>query len=395
LYMERKNLEKSEDWHVEGFIADKEEDEPRITRRVGKRLKSTSVEADSFRYLAVFRTFLYIIIVIVLPIAMVPMKILIFVQLCTVPFLFYLGSHIGNLLRDPVYKRKISIYEKGIGIPAVVSHSYNGKLERILLFVAIWRILVVLRVGRFTEKIEVSLQGRYGRHMQRSDQKQGKEILGLLKDAMGERFDSVLEKKLRLNKPDSYSDEEKIELIMELNRYLDKAFETGGSGIEEPADGTGESTREPPTREPSHETTTETVKPLAAALDEQRGEYSIEQLIEHLENEDAENRWKAAELLGETGNEKAVEPLIAALQDDDPEVRGCAAAALGTMGNAAALPHLERLTNDQEWFVEFAETVGEVALDAMNKIRDNNRVNDNENVEKNDDSATNSTELVE
>lgn len=65
--------------------------------------------------------------------------------------------------------------------------------------------------------------------------------------------------------------------------------------------------------------------------------------IRLLADDEAVNRWKAAEMLGRIADPSSVDDLIAALWDDDERVRHKAAWALGRIGDRRAYAPLQRL----------------------------------------------------
>jgi len=62
------------------------------------------------------------------------------------------------------------------------------------------------------------------------------------------------------------------------------------------------------------------------------GKKDFEILIQNLNDENIEIRWKAAEALGELGDSRAVEPLITALENENSDVREDMAIAIRSMG---------------------------------------------------------------
>jgi len=84
----------------------------------------------------------------------------------------------------------------------------------------------------------------------------------------------------------------------------------------------------------------------------------LEDLIQDLNNRDINRRWEAARLLGEKG-ESAVDILVRKLYDDDEGIRTMALWALGRTGSRKALLHIERMLEDEAYFVRLA---GEGAL---------------------------------
>ena len=82
-----------------------------------------------------------------------------------------------------------------------------------------------------------------------------------------------------------------------------------------------------------------------------------------LENEDASQRWKAADSLGRIGDGRAVDALIAALRDEDWRVRQKAAWALGRIGDPRALLPLRRALMHEN------EGVSEIINESLDEIK--------------------------
>jgi hypothetical protein len=96
----------------------------------------------------------------------------------------------------------------------------------------------------------------------------------------------------------------------------------------------------------------------AAAYEERLAHF-----IGMLSDDDAINRWKAAEALGRTADPAATGPLIDTLWDDDERVRLKAAWALGRIGDMRAYAPLQRLYRmENEW-------AQEIIRDALENIR--------------------------
>jgi HEAT repeat protein len=91
--------------------------------------------------------------------------------------------------------------------------------------------------------------------------------------------------------------------------------------------------------------------------------------IRMLSDDDENNRWKAAEILGRTGDPGAVEPLIDTLWDDDSRVRLKAAWALGQIGDVRALGPLRRLYRMETEGVQdiITEAIEEINLQASHQ----------------------------
>ncbi|BAY10565.1 HEAT repeat domain-containing protein [Calothrix sp. NIES-2098] len=102
---------------------------------------------------------------------------------------------------------------------------------------------------------------------------------------------------------------------------------------------------------------------------------AINVLITALQNENSEVRWRAAEALGNIGNKDAVNPLVAALQDEKSEVRWRAAEALGKIKDSQAIAPLISALHDQDPLVRTlaTEALGEISsseiLPEMWKLR--------------------------
>lgn len=84
--------------------------------------------------------------------------------------------------------------------------------------------------------------------------------------------------------------------------------------------------------------------------------------MQMLRDDEAGNRWKAAESLARTGDPRAVDPLIGALRDEDWRVRQKAAWALGYLGDPRAIVPLRQayagdLEGVQEMITEAIEMI--------------------------------------
>ncbi len=84
----------------------------------------------------------------------------------------------------------------------------------------------------------------------------------------------------------------------------------------------------------------------------------VAELMEDLENPDAEEREAAAWGLGALDAEKAASPLHARLADPDPRVRGVAARSLGKIGGTDAFASIARLLRDPDPFVRELAILG-------------------------------------
>jgi HEAT repeat protein len=91
--------------------------------------------------------------------------------------------------------------------------------------------------------------------------------------------------------------------------------------------------------------------------------------IRMLSDDDENNRWKAAEMLGRIGDPAAVDPLIDTLWDDDARVRLKAAWALGQIGDMRALGPLRRLYRMEREGVQeiIAEAIEEINFQASHQ----------------------------
>lgn len=96
------------------------------------------------------------------------------------------------------------------------------------------------------------------------------------------------------------------------------------------------------------------------------GDYSVEQLLESLKDEDPSVRVESAIKLGEINDLRAVDPLITALKDDDFSVRVSAATALGKIKDSRAVEPLLMALKDK-----YASVRSSVA-DALKKITGQN-----------------------
>lgn len=83
-----------------------------------------------------------------------------------------------------------------------------------------------------------------------------------------------------------------------------------------------------------------------ADLDSHPGS-DLKNLIQNLQSQNVDMRWRAARSLGERG-ESAVDALIMNLYHDNPGTRLLAAWALGNTGSRRALPYLERMLDDDD-----------------------------------------------
>jgi len=72
------------------------------------------------------------------------------------------------------------------------------------------------------------------------------------------------------------------------------------------------------------------VRPADSTAYEERKKMRIKGFILLLQDPNLDNRWKAAEVLGNEGDASAVEPLINALKDPFVDVQWLAAKSLGT-----------------------------------------------------------------
>jgi ribosomal protein L40E len=87
--------------------------------------------------------------------------------------------------------------------------------------------------------------------------------------------------------------------------------------------------------------------PMAIYGLHQFGAEAVDALIAHLNDDDPDARFGAAQTLGRIGDPKAIPGLIAALRDADPAVRYWAAEALGQLRAEAAVDALGELLNDK------------------------------------------------
>ena len=85
--------------------------------------------------------------------------------------------------------------------------------------------------------------------------------------------------------------------------------------------------------------------------------------ISMLADDEAVNRWKAAEALGRIADPAAVDDLISTLWDDDERVRHKAAWALGQIGDPRAYAPLQRLYRIEN------ELGQEIIAEALENIR--------------------------
>lgn len=75
---------------------------------------------------------------------------------------------------------------------------------------------------------------------------------------------------------------------------------------------------------------------------QEKEERRFRYFMQMLRDDEAGNRWKAAESLARTGDPRAVDPLIGALRDEDWRVRQKAAWALGYLGDPRAIVPLRQ-----------------------------------------------------
>ncbi len=96
----------------------------------------------------------------------------------------------------------------------------------------------------------------------------------------------------------------------------------------------------------------------------QQGTQSLQDLLQNLHKENAQDRQRAAIALGNSKDPGAVEPLIKSLQDDDDFVRSFAARALGNIGDARALNSLIKALGDKHVLVRCS------AAQALGNLKD-------------------------
>jgi HEAT repeat protein len=92
------------------------------------------------------------------------------------------------------------------------------------------------------------------------------------------------------------------------------------------------------------------------------GESGVESLISRLSNGSFQQRWTAADALGDIGDPRAVEPLVAALENRNPSpaVRESAAAALVKIGAPAVEPLIALLSSRSSARLHAAEVLGNI-----------------------------------
>lgn len=79
------------------------------------------------------------------------------------------------------------------------------------------------------------------------------------------------------------------------------------------------------------------------------GSIAVEPLLQALNSEDPQTRYRAAYILGKIRDPRAFDTLLRATQDSDPAVRYDAVMALGDLGNSRAIgPLLQILLGDEE-----------------------------------------------
>ena len=85
----------------------------------------------------------------------------------------------------------------------------------------------------------------------------------------------------------------------------------------------------------------------AADLDREK---KLHRYLSMLESGNSNERWRAADVLGEIGDRRAVQPLIRALDDEYVDVRWKAAKALGIIDEREpVLPLIRSLEDDNSW----------------------------------------------
>jgi len=105
-----------------------------------------------------------------------------------------------------------------------------------------------------------------------------------------------------------------------------------------------------------------TIRMIAHGILSRIGNINIDAIIHLTEDDDADQRTYACEILGNTKNRKAIPPLIKCLGDDDINVRSAAAQALGNFKDKRVVTSLIHALNDNEW-VAFS------AISSLGKIK--------------------------
>ncbi len=105
------------------------------------------------------------------------------------------------------------------------------------------------------------------------------------------------------------------------------------------------------------------------SLGETRCQQAIEPLTTALGDTAPNIRRMAAYFLGELGSPLALDSLRECLEDDHPWVRARAAEALGKLADEESIPLLEALLEDQEELYWTFMNVGEVAGEAIARIK--------------------------
>jgi HEAT repeat protein len=116
-----------------------------------------------------------------------------------------------------------------------------------------------------------------------------------------------------------------------------------------------------------------------SALGETNNPLAVEYLVRFLDSPNVEDRLSAIEALGKLRATSATEKIIASLQDNSPAVRETGVRVLVQMNEIRALPALEVLANTDSTIIEDRPgmptvTLGQVAMEAVKKIRKNNPV---------------------
>jgi HEAT repeat protein len=99
----------------------------------------------------------------------------------------------------------------------------------------------------------------------------------------------------------------------------------------------------------------------------------IDLLLPLLDSKENHERGLAVAELGKTDTPRTFGRIVAALDDESSYVRNIAIIALGNLGNPSALPKLEQIAESDHTKIDHgARTIGNVALEAIEKIRKRN-----------------------
>jgi HEAT repeat protein len=98
----------------------------------------------------------------------------------------------------------------------------------------------------------------------------------------------------------------------------------------------------------------------------------VDLLLPLLDSTEYHERGLAVAELGKIGAPRAFDRIVAALDDESSYVRNIAIIALGNLGNPSVLPQLERIGTSDKTKVDHVRTIGDVAKESIEKIRQRN-----------------------